>query len=116
MRRGIPLLRIELFVLFHLIVDGFGIVVGDVLVDDLDAVSWEELFDISQSVRTLVWVHTIKLNILKPIPNYTQDTCSQSQAKQSDSEISYSTSSSKSCQLGCFPGGCSAVTPPLSYR
>ena len=68
MDRGVPLLGIKLFVLFHLVVDGLGIVVGDVLVDNLDAVGWEELFNIPQGVRTLVWVHAIKLNILEPIP------------------------------------------------
>jgi len=44
--RGVPLFGIELFVLFHLVVDGLGIVVGNVLVDNLDAVGGEELFNI----------------------------------------------------------------------
>ena len=45
--------------------DGLGVVVGDVLVDDLHAVGREELLNVSQACRTIVWVHYNQLNILK---------------------------------------------------
>ena len=59
----VPFLRIELVIFLHLIVNGFGVVVGDVRVDDFDAVCWKVLFDL---IFCPVGIHYLsKLKILK---------------------------------------------------
>jgi len=42
----LPLVSIQLGVLFDFVVDGLTILVGDVVVDDLDRVLGEELLDL----------------------------------------------------------------------
>jgi hypothetical protein len=46
MVREVPLFSIKLIKPFNLVNDGLGIVIGDVLVDDLDVVLGEELLDV----------------------------------------------------------------------
>lgn len=53
MGRGVPLLGVQLVVLFDLIADGLGVVIRDVLVDDLDVVLGEELLDVRHPLARL---------------------------------------------------------------
>ena len=66
----IPLLRIKLIVLLHLVMHGFSITVSNILVDGLDLIgSWKEFFQIPQGILTLLLfvltVHLCNLKILK---------------------------------------------------
>ena len=49
----IPLFWVKLLIFLDFVMDGAGVIVGDILVDDLESVGWEELLYISQ--RVLRW-------------------------------------------------------------
>lgn len=51
MEGGVPLFGVEFVVFFYFVVDGFGVVGGDVFVDQLDVVLGEELLDVVDLLR-----------------------------------------------------------------
>ena len=57
MMDGVPLFRVELFVLLDFIVDGAGVIVGDILVDDLEPVGWEKFLYVAQRILRGRFLH-----------------------------------------------------------
>lgn len=64
MGTGVPLFGVELIVHLDFVVDGLGVLVGDILLDDLLLVLGEEFLDVPEFLPFL-WVHSIITNQIK---------------------------------------------------